>query len=382
MDRLAQIIRAFDGYRLRYIDVLNNDDSKSQHTQLYQAVLKGKVNTDDEAAQFLFGKTAHKGTPTYRNFKTEFKKRLLTTLLFIDTSHADFDKYQKNIYEINREWMTIRAISRHGMSTISLSLAEKLLELIIQYDYTDLAIQVLDMLKYATAMQGDKKQYAKYKTLSDRYIHLWLTEQKAKDYHNILRMEYMQSNQYKPFISNIAKKYFEELKPEMEKYDTVGLHMYGRIVEIYIYSTINDYENVLDVAERALAFFKAKPFVLKAAISLFQHQKMIALMMLKRYAEAEKVIEETIVLRAKGSFNWFIAHESKMFLSFKMSHFTEGYALYAKITKMPEFKELREGLSKEIWVLFHAYFHLLARLGKMPLSAFAEKDKVFKVSKF
>ena len=154
------------------------------------------------------------------------------------------------------------------------------------------------------------------------------------------------------------------------------------MIEIYIYSTVYDYKKLIDLSERTLAYFKAKPFEVKTAISIFQHQKMIALMSLRRYTEAEEMMEKTIALRVEGSFNWFTAHESKMFLSFKMSRFTEGYALYAKITKMPEFKELREGLSKEIWVLFHAYFHLLARLGKMPLSAFAEKDKVFKVSKF
>ena len=382
MDRLIQIIRTFDGYKMPHIDVLGNKDSTSQHTKLYRAIIEGKVNTDDEAAQFIFGKTAHRGTPTYRNFKTEFKKQLLHTLLFIDTAHKDFDVYQKNIYEINREWMTIRAISRHGMSNISLPLAEKLLDLIIKYDYTDLAIQVLDILKYATAMQGDKKQYAIYQALSDDSVRQWLMEQKAKDYHNILKMEYMESSEYKPFLSDAAKGYFEELKPEMEKYDTTILHMYGRIVEIYIYSTVNDYENVLAVAERALAFFRAKSFEVKAAISMFQHQKMIALMTLKRYTEAEKVAEETIALRVKGSFNWFVAQESKMFLLFKMHRFTEGYALYANITKMSQFKEIRKGMSKEMWFLFNAYFHVLHHLGKMPLSAFGEKNKVFKLPKF
>ena len=218
--------------------------------------------------------------------------------------------------------------------------------------------------------------------MHNRTIEVWLWEQRAKEHADILRMEYVKTAEYKPFMSNIAKKYFEELKPAMDKYDAVGLHSYGRSVEIYMYSTVNDYENVLDVAECALAFFKAKPFEVRGIISMFKHQKTIALTHLKRYAEAEKVMEETIALREKGSFNWFVAQESKMFLLFKMYRFTEGYALYAHITKMTEFKELREGMNKEIWFLFNAYFHLLQHLGKMPLSTFEEKDKVFKIVKF
>ena len=39
-------------------------------------------------------------------------------------------------------------------------------------------------------------------------------------------------------------------------------------------------------------------------------------------------------------------------------------------------------MSKEMWFLFNAYFHILHHLGKMPLSAFEKDNKVFKVAKF
>jgi hypothetical protein len=380
MDKLRQIIRAFDGYKLRHVDVLNNEDSKSQHTKLYRAVVEGKVKTDDEAARFLFGPTAHKGMQKYRNFKTDFKKRLLNTMLFIDPTHDDFDKYQQIFYEVNREWMTIKAIYANGMSFLANPLAEQLLQITLRYDYTEITVLLLNHIKFGIAMQGDKKQYAEYQQLHSHYIELWLMEQKAKEYTDILKMEYVKTNQYKPFMSDIAKRYFEELKPALEKYDAVGLHTYGRVIEIYIYSTVNDYKNVLDVAERALTFFRSKPFEVNLSLSIFQHQKMQALMMLKRFAEAEQAIEETIALRVKGSFNWFKAQESKVFLLFKMHRFTEGYALYADITKMLEFQDLPNSMSKEMWHLFNAYFHLLNQLGKAPLLALGTKNEAFKIS--
>ncbi len=382
MDKLLRIIRSFDKYKMPHIDVLNNKDSTSQHTQLYRAALEGKVKTDEEAAKFLFGPNTEKGEQKYRNFKTDFKKRLLNTMLFIDPTHEDFDTYQQMLYEVHREWVTIKAIYANGMSDLANPLAEQLLKIVMKHDYTEIAVPLISAIKFAIAMTGDKKRYAEYQQLHNRTIEVWLWEQRAKEHADILRMEYVKTTEYKPFMSNIAKKYFEELKPAMDKYDAVGLHSYGRSVEIYMYSTVNDYENVLDVSERALTFFKAKPFEVRGIISMFKHQKTIALTHLKRYAEAEKVMEETIALREKGSFNWFVAQESKMFLLFKMHRFTEGYALYKRITKMVEFKELREGMNKEIWFLFNAYFHLLQHLGKMPLSVFDDNNKVFKLPKF
>ena len=382
MDKLKRIIRNFDKYKMRYIDVLDNKDSESLHTKLYRAILDGKVNTDDEAAKFLFGPAAKKSDQRYKNFKTEFKKRVLNTMLFIDPSHESFDKYQQAFYEIHREWMTIKAIYANNMSDLANPLAEQLLQLVKKYDYTEIAVPLISAIRFGIAMTADKKLYVEYQQLHNHYIELWLWELKAKEYTDILKMEYVKSTQYKPFMSDIAKGYFEELKPAMEKYDAVALHNSGRIVEIYIYSTVNDYRNVLDVAERALAFFRAKSFQISSVVAVFQHQKMIALMMLKRYAEAEEVMSETIALRVEGSFNWFVTQESRAFLFFKMHRFTEGYALYDRITKMPEFKELREGMNKEMWFLFDAYFHLLRHLGKMPLSTFKENNKVFKISKF
>ena len=382
MNKLIRIIRAFDKYKMPHIDVLNNKDSTSQHTQLYRAILDGKVSTDDDAAKFLFSPAAKKGDQKYRNFKTEFKKRLLNTMLFIDPSHEDFDKYQQVFYEIHREWMTIKAIYASNMSDLTNPLAEQLLNIVMKHDYTEIVLPLIGNIKFGIAMTGNKKRYAEYQQLHNHYIELWLWEIKAKEYADILRMEYVKSAEHKPFMSDTAKGYFEELKPAMEKYDAVGLHTYGRVVEIYIYSTVSDYENVLDVVERALAFFRSKSFEISGVISLFQHQKMIALMMLKRYTESEKMIEETLSSRVKGSFNWFTAQESRAFLLFKMHRFTEGYALYTSITTMAEFKALPEGMVKEMWVLFNAYFHVLQHLGKMPLSTFEEKDKVFKIPKF
>lgn len=193
MDKLRRIIRSFGKYKMPHIDVLGNKDSTSQYTTLFYAIKNGDVNTDEEAAIFLFGSNAKKGEQKYKNFKTEFKKQLLHTLLFIDTSHEDFDAYQRMLYAINLEWMTIRALGRSGMSDVALALAKRILPTAIDYDYTDLVVQIIDLLKHSTAMLGDKKEYAKYQALHNHHISLWLWEQKAKEHSDFFRMEFVKT---------------------------------------------------------------------------------------------------------------------------------------------------------------------------------------------
>lgn len=379
MDKLIQIIRGFDNYKIRHIDVLNNQESTSRETRLYQQIQKGKIKSDDDAARFLYGSDAHKGLAKYRTFKTGFKKQVLNTLLFIDTTNPDLDEYQQVTYQINREWMEIKTIFKNNMSAVATPLAEQLLLTVVKYDYAEIAVPLLSYIKYGVAHQGDKKQYAKYHEFYCFYLDLWLAEQKAQDYANILKMEYTKTAECKPRMSGIAKTFFEELKPFMEKYNSAVLHSWGRNIEIYIYSTINDYKNLLDVAERALAFFYAKPYEIKTPLSIFLHQKMIALMMMQRYPEAIEAIEETLKLRVVGSFNWFKAQESKVSLLLRMYHFTEGYAIYKSVTTMPEFDKVLEGMNKEMWMIFNAYFHLLHKLGKAPDLPFNEEDKNFRI---
>lgn len=380
MDKVIQIIRVFDKYKMRHIDVLNHQDSESRHTQLYKEIVKGKVTTDEEAARFLYGKEGNKNMPKYRTFKSEFKSRVINTMIFIDPSHEDFDDYQRAVYEVNLEWMTIRAAARHGLNDAAQGLAEGLFETAKKYDYTDVAVQILDLLKNHSARQGDKKKFAAYQVLSEHYNGLWLAEQKAKDYANLLKMEYVKTAEYKAHVSDTARAYFEEFKPLMEKYDSVMFFFNVFSVEIYIYSTISDYKNLLYVAERAIKYFSTKAFTLKVAMSIFLQQKMIALMMLKRYEEAYTAIDSSLELRMVGTFNWFKGKESKVALCFRTRRYTEGYAVYEEVTAMPEFDKVLTGMNKEIWFVFDAYFHLLHKLGVAKELVLEEKE--FKIQKF
>jgi hypothetical protein len=366
MDKLIPIIRTFDKYKIQRIDILNNPDSTSRSTQLYKQILKGKITDDDEAAQFLFGKDANKKTGKYRTFKTDFKKRVLNTLLFINTAHEDFDEYQQFFYEANREWMTIRALNRQGIVEPAHSMAKALVESVIKYEYTELAVVILETIKITEPIYGDKQSYQYYHELSEYQTAVWLAEQKARHYANLLRLETIRTKDYKPHLQATIQSYLDELNPLMDKYSSTGLHIQGRIVELGYHSCVNDHHSLVETSERALVFFRSKPFLSKMAISGFLHQKTASLSLLKRFEEANFAIDETIALRTKGSHNWFKANQSKVILYFKMHRFSEGYALYKDIIAMPEFKQIIMGVHREHWLLFNAYFHLLYQFGKAP----------------
>ncbi len=382
MEKLISIIKTLDRYRLREIDILDSADSNSRYTMLYREITLGNIKTDDEAAKFLFGSKATKNYLTYRVFKKKFKERVFNALLFIDTQTDDFDDFLKIQFEANKQWLFIKNLYNHQLSSIATELAEELLNKVVKFEYYELAMPISNYIKSGYALKGDKKNYAKFQKLFEEYTDIWLAERKAREYNEKLKMEFIGTSKQKPHVSELAKTYFKELKPLLIKYNSYIFHFNSRAVELYIYTSINDYKNQIKVSERAISFFESKSSLTKLPITIFLHQKMEALMYLKQYEEAEKIIIETMKLRVPSSFNWYIGQSSRVFLLFRMKRYSEAKSLYDETVDLPNFKSILKGANLEIWELFNAYFHLLFKLGKAPELQFKSEKSEFKIKKF
>ena len=78
---LLQISSLIDGYKLRNIDVLDNEDSHSNFTKFYRFLKTDTTRNEDLAAQ-------HIGYPNsedlnYRRFRVDFKTKLLHTIFLL-----------------------------------------------------------------------------------------------------------------------------------------------------------------------------------------------------------------------------------------------------------------------------------------------------------
>ncbi len=358
MEELIRIIQRFDKYKMPQIDILNNKESKTNATKLYRAILENKIANDDDAAKLIFGEKASKLDSRYTTLKSDFKKRVFNTFLFVNLDVENLDDYYKAIYEANYRWMVIKNLLISNLTYDAFESAIDLLNFSIKYEYTQMATIIIPHIKTMCANKGDKLKHNYYTKLNNEIREQYDAECKARDYQELLRIEYVNSVAFRPENAIIAKNYFEELKPLLEKYQTNIFHLYAREVETYIYSAVNNYEGLLGVAERALAFFYSKKLKFKIGITIFLLQKMVALMHLRKFEAATEITEEYLKLREHGTFNWFKGMESKVFLLFRMKRYVEAHKIYTEIIKLPGFKTL-EGLNKEIWQLFFLHFYLI-----------------------
>ena len=107
---------------------------------------------------------------------------------------------------------------------------------------------------------------------------------------------------------------------------------------------------MIEVCDETLALFEAKPFTMKNFMGIIKNQKVIALLMLKRYEACQITLNEALDLQEQGNFNWFKTMEKKVLLTFHTAHYTEGVDLRETGYKIEVFPY------DELWVKLLPWF--------------------------
>ena len=135
MEELIRMIKRFDKHKLAQIDILNSKESNTNATKLYRAIIEARILNDDDAAKFLFGKNARKSDSKYTTFKSDFRKRVHNSFLFVNLDVVNLDEYYKVIYEANYRWMVIKNLFISNLSSDAVELAKELLDHAIKNEY-------------------------------------------------------------------------------------------------------------------------------------------------------------------------------------------------------------------------------------------------------
>lgn len=384
MEAFRQIVQMLDGYKLRRIDVLGNDDSTSRFTEFYKLIKEGTIKTDEDAASHFYGEDCLPTDNRYRFFKSQFKDKLLNTLFFIDTNNEAISEYTATYFQAKKKWMAIENLHRQSLIHATIEMAETLLPICYKYEFTELTVNILDRLKalYGTQI-GDKKTYLEYREKFWHYKAILDTEYIAKDIFEELRIEYVKSSAFRPETSLKAKEGYEKLLPYLKEYNSALLHIFGYNIKAAIYSTSYDFQGLLEVVEEAIQFLENKPFDIKNILAIYKNQKFIALFMLGRYKDCFPLLEETLKMQQLGSFNWYKTIEKKILLHLHTDNYTSAFAAYAEARTTKGFKDLY-GMSAETWQLFKANFYFLAAVGQLPKVDKTDKKHFdnFRLNKF
>lgn len=360
------------------LDALLESGSKKQ--ELFDLIAEGRVQSDEEAISLLYGDPGAKNS--YNVVKTKLKDSLTEALLLLDFRTTNYSNRQRSYHDCNMKWAAIQILLTSNARLTGIELLEKLLQQALKYEFTEIAINALRLLRlHYGNVEGDLK---KFEQINMRYNHLqtlWIWENRAEELYTSMTIGFVNSKSGTAEISQIARQYFDEIGPWLSKYDSFKLHLFGRLIQITIYSSINDYQRTAELCEDALAFFKLKPYDSSLPLQVFYYQLAVSYIQLRAFDKGQALINSVESVFEEGSFNWFKFKELFFLLAMHTERYAEGASVCTQIMKHPKLNNHPAHIS-EMWKIYQAYVYILVRMGIISDDEYEHKSTKFKLQKF
>lgn len=366
MDELRELVSIVTRQKLKAASMLSAKALQPGplSMRLYDLVAEGKVRTDEEAMAELYP-GAKPSNVSYLRIRKALRDYLVRMLLVIDLNLPHYSSRQKAYFDCHKEWAAIKILVGKNAHRATLAVAADLLRTALRFDLTELALDVTRSLRlYYGSIEGDLKKYEQYGKQVRRLEDIFRYENLAEEYYTELVIRFVNDKSTKKEVAQQAKKYFSQLEKALDEYDTYRLHFTGRLVEIMIHTSINDYKATIDICDKAIRFFDAKKYEAKIPLQAFLYQEMVCYVQLRDYARGRKAADRGLILLENGSFNWFKYQELLLLLSLHAGEYQEAYDIYKTTIQHRRFNGLPGGI-KQTWKIFEAYLFYLIDVGRI-----------------
>lgn len=381
MKDLLELVQLISPTKLNAIQWGPFGPKTSKLQTFYDLVVEGKFKEDEDAALHLYARD--KLDPGYQKLRKTLKDRLTNFLFLIDLDAPAYTDRQKAYYECYREWAAAKILYGKSARTAATSLSRKVLKIARKYEFTELRLDICHNLRlYYGTIEGDVKMFQQYNEEFKELTHLWLEESLAEELYILLIISFINSKSTKKDYQEMAQNYHRQLKPSLAKFDSHQLHFYGRLIEVAIYTSVNDYVNTLKVCKEAIAFFEHKEFNANTALNIFRYEQLICYLQLRQFDEAIATADLCLKQLEEGTFNWFKLYELYFLVHMHRACYACAVDKLKVAMEHPVFSKLPENI-QETWKIFEAYTYFLEMIGHL---AHHDQEghlhKVFRMNKF
>lgn len=373
---LVQVVTRTKLKSVSQINLSNNGTSKVQ--EFYNLLSDGNIESDEQAADFFYD--SEKQNASYQKLRKTLKDRLINSLFVIDLKKPSYTDRERAYYEACREWAATKILFGKQARTVAVSLSRKLLKIAQKFEFTELVTDINHTLRlYHGTVDGDRKKYQQYNQLFKKYQEIWNEENRVEELYLELSIESVNSKATKTEIQNFAVASYQKIKESLNKYDSYHIHLCGRLIEVSQYSSINDYENTLQVCNDAIEFFEKKKYVARVPLQIFFYQKLICHLQLRNFKEAKEAASYCEKYLEKGAFNWFKLKELMALVLMHSAEYKAARKLVDEMMLNEKFQTLPDNI-QESWKISRAYIYYLEFIGHLPASEKTEKG--FRLARF
>ena len=359
MKRLKELVFFTDNLFGKKLDFLE-DKRFSMLSQLYLGTLEEEWNTDEEAAAFLYSSDA--SSSAYRKLKMILKRRLIQSLLNFDPATSENSDRQKAFFQSIKDLAAVKILMAKNARLVGVELCKKLLRNAIKYDFTSICCETSSMLRlHYGAMVGDTRKFEYYNQIFQKCKEMDQLENMAEEMYTELTMNYVNTRSDHKLYHKKAKKYYNRLAQNLETHGGYQLHLYGRLIQIGMYSSVNDYAGTIAACEKTISFFERKAYSTDSLLQIFYYQMLESYLVLKDFERSKPVIEKLNQYIRPGNFNWFKYQELYFILLMRTTQYQQAFELFEAVSVNKKFQFLPTHVL-ETWKIFEAYLSYLTKM--------------------
>jgi hypothetical protein len=377
MQNLRELIMLCQRHHLHPVGATTvQDEARSKLVAFYNGIAKGKFKTDADAAQSLYAEGAEGSK--YRKLKSDLREKLLDAIYNLKTHQDHYTDYQRAYYECHRQWLIVRMLTGQNANNSALHLAARVLRQSQKYDFTLLSMDISSFLRiqYGLRESNDRK-FVEANDAFKMYRQLYDAESLAEELYTTLIARYVNNRSAREEIFKMAQDAYLRIEPDIQSLQSYKLQLYGYMIGLIRYTSINDHTSALSYCDEALRFFENRPYEARAPLQIFHYQRLVSNIHLRQFEAGRASAELCLRFMDEGTFNWFKYQELYLYLSIHTRQYDEGLQILLKILVHPRFEFLPEN-AREIWRIYEAYVYLLVLTGQTTVTP---KQK-FKLARF
>lgn len=379
---LAQLISKNKTKRIEIIGHPGNYNSRTQ--QLYEILTSQTTDLDESLTAKELFPDSKKPQQSYTRLKYRLFNRLINTLFFIDIDKPSFTDVQRAYYQCYKDFAAFKILIGRGGRNAAIKLGEKILKRAIEFEFTDLSVNVLRALRVQySSLEGNSKKFKEANQNLKKQKARLEKEDLAEDFYTNLALHFINSRAAKPELAQLAKSYSDELRVLKSNAETQRFYFMSHYVHSIRYQIENDYEKTIGVCKSAISLLTSHPKITnKTFLAVFYNIKASASIKLRKYDDAQKAIETNLSFSFNGSVNWYISLYYLFLLSFHIEDYQKAFEVFKKAVANPQFNKLPNA-HKEYWTIAEAHLHYLIANDEIELNLMeVAKYRKFRVKKF
>ncbi len=372
---LYQLSGLLNGYKLRNIDVLDNQDSESNHTKFFRFLKSENGDNETLAAQSIGYKD--EDDPNYRRFRVDYRTKLLQTLFFIDAANPVFKERVQAMLRCTQQAAILDIVVKFGYEDTVALYGKELLEQAQKFELTEVSVKVATILRNVYVQKlKDKNEYLRYKDLCAKLEVEYAIERKSLAYFDDLMSYYTKSIDIQPEVYDLADTYYRDLFHHLHENSSCVVIGYTYTIAMIKHLSRLDYKSVIETCNKAIVAIRNKPFNADNSLTIFFNNKILAQTNIGLYEDAEQTAEEVLTITVEGHNNWFNSIERTMRLALHQNDVMKAFEFFKKAKKHKNFDTLTQSV-KEDWAIVEAYMSFLEKINVLP-----DGSVDFKIGKF